>query len=73
MFEAEHLWNVWVKKDGVNANLVLCNGLALDNPIDFAFSPCLNIVPFGMVMMVIECLNKDLPKFHFFCCTVVFA
>ena len=25
VFEVEYLWNGWVKKDGINANLVLCD------------------------------------------------
>ena len=32
MFEGEFLWNSWVENDG----------LALDTPIDFAFSPHLS-------------------------------
>ena len=26
-FEVEYHWNGWVEKDGINANLVLCNQL----------------------------------------------
>ena len=25
MFEVEYLWNGWVKKDGVNVNVVFCD------------------------------------------------
>ena len=25
MFEEEYLWNGWIKKDGVNGNLVFCD------------------------------------------------
>ena len=42
MFEVEYLCSGWVKKDGINANLVSLIGLSLDPPIDFAFSPRLN-------------------------------
>ena len=44
MFEVEYLWTGWVKKDGVNANLVLCDWPNFRYPIDFAFSPHLSIV-----------------------------
>ena len=40
MFEVEYLKNGWVKKDGVNTNLVLyAIGLPLDTLIDLVFSP----------------------------------
>ena len=42
MFEVEYLCNGYVKKNGVNANLVLCDWLTLDTSIDFAFSPRLS-------------------------------
>ena len=32
MFEVEYLWNGWVKKDGVNANQVLCDWPNFRNP-----------------------------------------
>ena len=38
MFEIEYLWKGWVKKDGVNANLVLCDMPNVKYFIDFAFS-----------------------------------
>ena len=38
MFEVEYLWNGWIKKDGVDANLIqYCPYLSYQ--IDFAFSP----------------------------------
>ena len=43
MFEVKYLWNRQVKKDGVNANLILCYLPNFTYPIDFAFSPRLNI------------------------------
>ena len=43
LFKVEYLWNSWVKKDVVNANLVLCDRRTLDTPIDFAFSPRLSL------------------------------
>ena len=39
VFEVEYLWNGWVKKDGVNANPVLCDLPNFKYSIDFAFSP----------------------------------
>ena len=39
MFKAEYLWNGWVKKDGFNANLVLCDWLTWDTLLEFAFGP----------------------------------
>ena len=42
MFEVEYLWNGWVKKNGVNANLVYYHSPNFNYPIDFAFSPRLN-------------------------------
>ena len=38
MFEEENLCNGWVKKDGVNANLVFCDWPNFRYPIDFGFS-----------------------------------
>ena len=38
VFKAEYLWNGWIKKDGVNANLAFAICLTLDTTIDFAFS-----------------------------------
>ena len=38
MFEVEYLWNGCNKKDGVNANLVLCTWPNFRYPIDFALS-----------------------------------
>ena len=46
MFEVEYLWNSWVKKNGVNANLIRLITLTLDIPIDFACSPHLNTINF---------------------------
>ena len=42
MFEVEYLWNGWVKKDGVNANLVQYDLPNFKYPIGFVFSPRLN-------------------------------
>ena len=42
MIEVEYLCNGWVKKDGVNANLVQYIGLTLDTALVFAFSPLLS-------------------------------
>ena len=39
MFKVQYRWNSWVKKDGLNVNLVLSDWLNLYTPIDFAFSP----------------------------------
>ena len=39
VFKPEDLWNGWIKKDGVNANLVVCGWPNLDTHSDFAFSP----------------------------------
>ena len=39
VFKVEYLWNDWVKKDGVNANLVKYGSPKFKYPIDFAFSP----------------------------------
>ena len=41
--EVDYLWNGWVKRDGVNANLSFATGLTLDTPIDFAVSFRVNI------------------------------
>ena len=38
MFKVEYLLKCWVKKDGLNANLVLCDWPNLRCPHDFAFS-----------------------------------
>ena len=46
MFEVEYLRSVWIKKNGVNAHLVLCDWLNFGCPIDFAFSLCLSIITF---------------------------
>ena len=35
MFEVEYPWNAWVKKEGVNANLVYATGLTLDTPENY--------------------------------------
>ena len=49
MFEVDNLGNGWVKKDGVNANLVICAiGLTLATAIDFAFSPYLSLWSAGL-------------------------
>ena len=42
MFEVEYLRNGWVKKDGINANLVQRNLHNFKYPFDFAFSPRLS-------------------------------
>ena len=42
MFEVEYFLNGWVKKDGVNSSLVLCNWPSFRYPIDCAFSPHLS-------------------------------
>ena len=34
MLEVVYFWNGWVKKDGFNVNLVLCNWPNLDSPIN---------------------------------------
>ena len=39
MFKVEYLWNSWVKKDGINANLILCIGLTLDTPLILSLVP----------------------------------
>ena len=39
MFEVEYLCDEWVKKDGVNGNLVLWDWPNFEYPIDFSFSP----------------------------------
>ena len=42
MLKVEYLWNDWVKKNGVNAILVLCDWPNFRHPIDFTFSPRLS-------------------------------
>ena len=42
MFEVRDLLNGWVKKDGVNANPIVCDWPNLDTPNDFVFNPCLS-------------------------------
>ena len=44
MFEVEYLWNHWLRKDKVNANLIEYNCHNLRNPIDFAFSTTLLLI-----------------------------
>ena len=39
VFEVEYLCNRWVKKNGVNANLIWYDWSNFDTPIDFAFRP----------------------------------
>ena len=38
VFKVEHLWNDWVKKDGVNANLIKYGSPKFKYLINFAFS-----------------------------------
>ena len=52
MFEVEYLCDGRAKKDGVNANLVLCDWPNFRHPNDFAFSPRLNNIC---------CLNTFMP------------
>ena len=44
MYEVKYLCNGWVKKNGVNANLMLHNWRNFRYPIDFAFSPRVNAI-----------------------------
>ena len=39
MFEVKYRWNGWVKKDGVNTNLIKYDYPNLGTSIDLAFSP----------------------------------
>ena len=43
VFKVDYLWNGCVKKDEVNANLVLCNWPNFRPPINYAFSPRLSL------------------------------
>ena len=42
MFKEEYIWNGWVNKGEVNANVFNTTALNLDIPVDFVFSPRLN-------------------------------
>ena len=62
VFKVEYLRNGWVKKDGVRANVVLCDWPNFRYPIDFAFSPRLSPAAFLHRKIVIR-LHIYLPSF----------
>ena len=62
LFEVKYFWNDWIKKDGVNDNLVSCDWpnfrFTVDTPIDSAFSLLLRSVYFFGEMQQQRCDTK---------------